>query len=124
MKEPEDTLTAHRIKRVFVVLLILRILWAVGTHQPQNEVVATITQVVQWPAAGNVVAKVTAVQNARYASSDVEFEPEVQVAEVTDKAEEFSAGNVVAKVTKAQNARNASSVVGFEPAAKIMFIYI
>jgi hypothetical protein len=46
-------LTAHRIKRVFVVLLILRILWAVGTHQPQSEVVATITQVVhvQWSAA-------------------------------------------------------------------------
>ena len=95
MKEPEDTLTANRIKRVFVVLLILRILWAVGTHQPQNEVVATITQVVQWSAAGNVVAKVTAVQNARNARSYAEFEPEVQVAEVTAKAEEFSAGNVV-----------------------------
>ena len=135
MKEPEDTLTTHRIKRVFVVLLILRILWAVSTHQPQNEVVATITQVVQGSAtgnvvaevtakaeefsAGNVVAKVTKAQNARKALSDVEFEPAVKVAEVTAKAEEFSAGNVVAKVTKAQNARKARSDVEFEPAVKV-----
>ena len=91
MKEPEDTLTTHRIKRVFVVLLILRILWAVGTHQPQSEVVATTTQVVQWPAAesaGNVVAKVTKAQNARNARSDVEFEPAVKGAEATAKAED------------------------------------
>ena len=45
MKEPEDTLTTHVIKRVFVVLLILRILWEVGTQQPQSGVVATTTQV-------------------------------------------------------------------------------
>ena len=40
MTEPEDTLTKHGIKRVFVVLLILRILWEVGMQQPQSEVVA------------------------------------------------------------------------------------
>ena len=38
MTEPEDTLTKHGIKRVFVVLLILRILWEV------SGVVATTTQ--------------------------------------------------------------------------------
>ena len=36
MKEPEDTLTEHGIKRMFLVLLTLRILLAVGTQLVRN----------------------------------------------------------------------------------------
>ena len=48
MKEPEDPLTQHGIKRVLVVLLILRILLAVGTQEPQSGVLAKTIQVGKW----------------------------------------------------------------------------
>ena len=63
MTEQEDTLTKHGIKRVFVVLLILRILWEVGTQQPQSGVVATTTQV--------TLTVLTKAETAQKSRSDV-----------------------------------------------------
>ena len=70
MTEPKDTLTKHGIKRVFVVLLILRILWEVGTQQPQSGVVATTTQ----------------AETAQNTRSDAEFAPAMATAEAEDIA--------------------------------------
>ena len=89
MTEPEDTLTKHGIKRVFVVLLILRILWEVGTQQPQSGVVATTTQV--------TLTVLTKAETAQKSRSDVEFEPAMATAKAEDiatQAEDVSQSNL------------------------------
>ena len=81
MKEPEDTLTTHVIKRVFVVLLILRILLEVGTQPAWRSAEATTMvdnaqnalSVVE--SAGNGVAKVAKAEDAQNERSVVEPEP-------------------------------------------------
>ncbi len=81
MKEPEDTLTTHVIKRVFVVLLILRILLEVGTQPAWRSAEATTMvdnaqnalSVVE--SAGNGVAKVAKAEDAQNGRSIVELEP-------------------------------------------------
>ena len=81
---------------MFVVLLILRILWEVGTQQPQSGVVATTTQ----------------AETAQKSRSDVEFEP----AMATAKAEDIA--------TKAEDAQNKRSEVEFEPALNVAEVII
>ncbi len=71
LKEPEDTVTKHGIKRVFVVLLILRILLEVGTQPAWGSAeAATMADNAQngfsvAESAGNVVAKATKAEDAQ-----------------------------------------------------------
>ena len=82
MKEPEDTLTTHVIKRVFVVLLILSILLEVGTcTQPawRSAEAATMANNAQ-----NALSVVEAAGAAKLGTDQTqsEFEPELNVAAI------------------------------------------
>ena len=99
MKEPEVMLTEHGIKRVFVVLLILRILLEVGTQPAWRSAilleVGTCTQPAWRSAeaatmannAQNALSVVEAAGAAKLgtAQRQSEFEPELNVAAIAAK---------------------------------------